>query len=366
MPQEDASREAKLQELQKRLELEFSQMHENQAKVISETEERLDSLKKLHQERGLNRDKIVQRRIDELLGKTDALQWNAGPPRQTVYPDIPTYRPSGTYLTPSSTLGPGSTIGVLREHSPSPVDPAQAATESTELRIPSPPNPPTYYSPGPPATVQVIPAPRNNLGEPDTPAPSSLAPQATVDSLPRQTSVERVDQDRSDSTLSATTERVADSAALIGKLFTLARNSADANAELPAAKAELERVQKLRTKGGGAITPAELQNAELKVKRLQREVDFNTMEFDALAEAFRRDRELAAAALDRAREKLETVAVQVQQGLSPTEKLMDAQYQLTKAEKEFRDADANLQQLERARKVVDAPEKEQQAEGSGL
>ena len=43
-------------------------------------------MKELHRKRGESKDKIVQRRMDELLGRDDALRWEIGP---TPVPDAP-------------------------------------------------------------------------------------------------------------------------------------------------------------------------------------------------------------------------------------------------------------------------------------
>ncbi|GAA4445131.1 hypothetical protein [Novipirellula rosea] len=82
-PITDANRDAvesKLTDLRERLEAEFQRMHQRQAREIETTEQRLDNLKEIHKQRGDNQAQIVQRRIDQLLGRSDPLDWNFNPP----------------------------------------------------------------------------------------------------------------------------------------------------------------------------------------------------------------------------------------------------------------------------------------------
>ncbi|WDQ19577.1 hypothetical protein [Rhodopirellula sp. P2] len=72
--------DAKLAELRSELEQEFKRMHEQQGSEIVVIEKRLQSLKEIHQLRAENQDKIIQRRIDQLLGRSDPLDWNDTPP----------------------------------------------------------------------------------------------------------------------------------------------------------------------------------------------------------------------------------------------------------------------------------------------
>lgn len=74
-------RDAKTTELKERLNAEFARMHEQQAAEIESTENRLAALKKLHEQRGQKQDEIVQRRIDQLLGKINPLDWNIDTPK---------------------------------------------------------------------------------------------------------------------------------------------------------------------------------------------------------------------------------------------------------------------------------------------
>lgn len=72
---------SKRSELSELLNAEFARMHEQQAAEIESTEKRLAALKKLHEQRGEKQDEIVQRRIDQLLGKANPLDWNINTPK---------------------------------------------------------------------------------------------------------------------------------------------------------------------------------------------------------------------------------------------------------------------------------------------
>ncbi len=97
--------EAKTSQLQELLNGEFTRMHEQQAAEIESTEKRLDGLKKLHEQRGDKQAEIVQRRIDQLLGKTNPLDWNVNTPATitprpfsgTLKPPVVAYPPNNGY-----------------------------------------------------------------------------------------------------------------------------------------------------------------------------------------------------------------------------------------------------------------------------
>jgi hypothetical protein len=73
--EDDPNREKKIEEIREQLETEFDRMHSQQAKEIESAQKRLSSLQEVHAARMENRDKIVQRRINQLLGKWDVLDW---------------------------------------------------------------------------------------------------------------------------------------------------------------------------------------------------------------------------------------------------------------------------------------------------
>jgi hypothetical protein len=128
--EDDPARNEKLQQLEALLEEDFNTMHEDQAAQIRETEQRLAKLKQVHQQRMENRETIVQRRIDQLLGQPDPLQWSPPPlmvpqwsrtylPGQAAPAVIPGTRSSIVAAVPSS-----PTIAVFRTTPPDAIAPA--------------------------------------------------------------------------------------------------------------------------------------------------------------------------------------------------------------------------------------------------
>ena len=89
-------------QLQESVAQEFDRRHETQADEIRQVEERLRRLREVHQQREENKERIVQRRVHELIGQPDIYQWNyqlpAGTQNQPAapalnYPVETQYRP---------------------------------------------------------------------------------------------------------------------------------------------------------------------------------------------------------------------------------------------------------------------------------
>ena len=76
-----AADEQKLSEVRALLQSEFDKKHQQQAEEIAETEKRIGDLKARHEQRGENRELIINRRIDQLLGKANPLDWDVSTPR---------------------------------------------------------------------------------------------------------------------------------------------------------------------------------------------------------------------------------------------------------------------------------------------
>ncbi|CAD78712.1 MAG TPA: hypothetical protein DDX19_22275 [Rhodopirellula baltica] len=140
--------DAKLAEFRSELEQEFKRMHEQQGSEIAAIEKRLQSLKEIHQQRAENQDKIIQRRIDQLLGRSDPLDWNYTPPNTPFAPLSPyssnqygsspisdNFHPKSPYAYPESN-SPRST----RSWQPSPNRPPSPSPQKPASR----PIPPSY------------------------------------------------------------------------------------------------------------------------------------------------------------------------------------------------------------------------------
>ena len=126
LSEDDQRRDEKLEELRQKLKLEFKEMHQKRAKEIEQTETRLAELKAMHQRRGDNVDRIVARRIDELLGRQDGLQWHARPQAMVPRPASP-----GRIVLPSTAGMPN-----LPENAPIP-DPHRDASIAGPPRFPA-------------------------------------------------------------------------------------------------------------------------------------------------------------------------------------------------------------------------------------
>jgi hypothetical protein len=149
MEEDDQRRAFKLDELRTRLSLEFSQMHENQSEEIKRTEQRLESLKKLHQQRDENRDKIVQRRIDEILGKADDLRWNPDTPNPQPAIRGPAYSAAQPGLIPARPIGIGGTPVLPRNFNSSKqatAEPPPVPQSPSQLVPPDSPRAPAHHS----------------------------------------------------------------------------------------------------------------------------------------------------------------------------------------------------------------------------
>lgn len=75
MPEDDPTRNGLIDELNKLLTEEFEERHASQLGDLERMEQRLNKLRVVHEERLKHKDLILQRRMDQLLGKGDVLGW---------------------------------------------------------------------------------------------------------------------------------------------------------------------------------------------------------------------------------------------------------------------------------------------------
>jgi hypothetical protein len=348
MKEDDESRESKLKELRTHLEREFTELHQKQLAEIERTEKRLESLKALHDKRGENKNNIVERRIDELLGKADPLRWN-------VSPVLPT--PQISQPAPQSVKGQNRS-GIFRQF-PTPHDPEQT------LPIPVPPR----TDPGPVTAGKVLRVPLSpdriatidkvreyeiqrpgtpNLDTPnsDTQKPgyqdgrlgplADAAPTSTFQNGPLPAFAQQP---------LGTQLRVGVPNSALGEVFQLARNSANAKAELAEAEIAYKQSKELRSKG--AIPFFEFQKAELKFEKCKREVKLIDMQLEALSAAMDRGHDLAKSTLARASSNLAAITAGTERGINSEQDLVNAKYEVEKAEKALRDAVENISTLKK-------------------
>lgn len=310
MSDDDDGRDGKLKELRQRLELEFSAMHENQAKEIKQTAARLESLKRLHDERGENKDKIIQRRIDELLGKEDALRWNATTAVETQAPTRAVYA-QPTRVFPST---PEPTRAITPVPAKPPVP--QVGLYPNSVQLPSPPKPP---------------------GISDT----------------RARSFQRVEIKTNPS---SSQSRRSDAASTLGEVFQLARNSANTIAELAENESRQDQLAKLKEKG--LLPVSEFRKAELQIERLKREVELNKLQLEALAASFERELKVAETALSHAKSRLKSVESAFVKGIETNQTRDQAKFDTEKAIAGYEAAKANLEQLMKAMQLVKDPRRD--------
>jgi hypothetical protein len=314
MKDDDEEHEAKLEELRQQLESEFSKMHETQAKEIDKTAQRLDSLKQVHQQRGENKDRIVQRRVDQLLGKADALQWKTS--------------------TGTASSGP-----VQQSYLPQSSSPLVATSRQI---------------------AQTFPAPVRSarVGAPP------LAPVAQKPGNKRTNSFQRVEVSDSVPVRPSARPQISVSASAIGEVFQLARNSANAMAELSEIQVEHDQFSRLRD--SGVIPINELRKAELKLARLKREVKLNQLQLEALRESLERELKLAESTLEHAEAKLKLVELGFNKGLQTSQHRLQAQMESEKARAAYEVSQASVRQLKKAMELVEkSDESDDSSERSG-
>jgi len=355
MDEADENRQTKLNQLRQRLELEFAQMHDNQAKEIEQTSERLEALKQLHQQRGQNKDRIVQRRIDELLGKTDVTQWNA-PNLQSNSPPRPAnlLGPPRAYGTTDSVAPMPRTYGpVIQPDRASPIDVAPDAIRGILIT----PNRQVAQPPAPLSSARKNSTPTNQDSLLNRPAVStfrSAAEPPTVDpALPPNSYQQRQPTAQLGQSLPQPPVRIAMFS--VGELFQLARDSADALAALADAEVDYERLRKLNDKG--AVSSTELRIAKSKLEKLQRNVELNEYQLEAISESFDRNLKFAESSLEHTTETLKLVQEGYKQGVESVKTRIEAEFAADKARKALDDATANIKQLSQAKGMIEKARK---------
>lgn len=404
MKEDDDSRESKMDELRKQLSAEFMKRHKDQLGEIKKTEERLESLKTLHRKRLENKDKIVERRIDELLGNPDSLQWNVNPGYPAAGYSLPNPGPGvlqtrapqvygfTSQLPGTESPSSGSNLDTrFHRRGDSSSDPnrgdkprmssgranhsvtrpdATDTSKPTRLAQPAPPVHPGILSgPSlPPVPPEIVPnAPRTPQVQPpsftdlqpndsrvsnvrrvetrvreDRGADRAFPPAGRRSSSDRQSALDELRGDPARSIQNAGQVRGGPTSKL-GEIFSLARNSAAAHAELAASQAEYEAMRKLHD--AAALPTSQVNAAKRRLEASRRDVKLIEMQIDALSESMERIVKVAEASLARAKSKQKTANENFKRGLTSHKDLVDANYELEKAELELADAAANVRRL---------------------
>ncbi|TWU60010.1 hypothetical protein Poly51_02830 [Rubripirellula tenax] len=249
----DAEREPIRQQLVEVLEKQFDTMHAQQAESIRQTRERLETVEALHEKRTANRDAIVQRRIEDLLGAPEDLRWQVSPTPVAMQLDNYVPRTSAALSQPG--FGPPPATRINPQSNPSFGQSPGYETSTIEWL---PVNPPT---------IQGLPTLRENENPQTYDATAQLHPGRAV--WPSQSGR------RPASDVSA-----AESA---NRYFEIQRNLALRLSQLEVAETNLDASIQLREKG--AIPPAELEKIKAEVKGLKGQIEVDERQFEWLRES---------------------------------------------------------------------------------
>lgn len=338
----------KMQELRTRLSLQFDSMHEAQANEIAKTEERLESLRELHRKRGERKDEIVQRRMDELLGRDDALRWEIAPSPAI---DTPNYTPNySTPVLPPQALAPRMNLPTGDAFVPSAKSPDDSGDDDITVRAwpplpPLPPSPPTPPAPvSPPAAV---PIPDDRLMD------ELMAPQIELDESRRPMILEEeeieLDEETQDPGLSSPT---------IVRLFELARQLSSAQISAEVARDQMKRLEKLVK--SGALTTSEFKQESARLARIEHELQLHQMELEALEQALRRNQQAAAAELSAVYQELRQAHELYKLGSVDLDRVSEVEARRKQALVRAEEAKTNIDYLERIGKLLSDQEEEEE------
>jgi hypothetical protein len=346
LDQTDEAYDRKIEELRTRLGLQFDSMHEDQANEIAKTEERLKSLKELHRKRGESKAEIVQRRMDELLGRDDALRWEIKP-RPT--PDASNYStpiPSQALVPPANL----STDGLFVPPGELPEDAGDAditARAGPPLR-PGPPVPPSPPTPVSPSVSVPIPNDRatDELGD---------VLQMELDESPEpmileEEEIELVEEPQDSGRSSPTVVR----------LFELARqlSSSQISAEMARDRMQqLETLVEIR-----ALPTSEFKQESAKLARIQRELQLHEMEFEALDQALRRNQQAADSELSAADQALRRARQLYNMGSIDMGRVSEVEERRNQAVAQAEEAKTNVEYLKRIRELLSDQQEEVEVE----
>lgn len=140
------------------------------------------------------------------------------------------------------------------------------------------------------------------------------------------------------------------SASTMSEVFQLARRAANAVSELADTELQLQQLGLLHAKK--AIPRTQVRVAELKHAKLKREVELNQLQIDALTTSLEGQLKLAEKTLAHAKSKLQLVDSAFLQGMESNQNMLQARFDVEKAEAAQAVAAANIQQLKTAMKLI--------------
>ncbi|MFK8114725.1 MAG: hypothetical protein AB8B91_21165 [Rubripirellula sp.] len=302
---------AKMDHLRSLLGEEFAEMHHRQAKEIESAKDRLEALIELHDERDQNRERIIQRRMDDLLGKRNALDWQVDSAQAT----------SNSRRVASGLSGSGQASG-----------------------FPGRTGPPVA-SPGPPST-RSLQSPTSNFNSPPQ--------QRGGSSTQRQTSPARAlrDPENGQSRLPPYQNDVKRSGSRMTEVYDVLEKLTIASGELRLAEAKQKTLQMLRDKG--EIPQQELQNSLLATSNTKSQVAFFEKRLKGMQSSLIREIKMAELQLDYERNRLKAM----QEGKQSKESIRNGERLLAIAVLGVEEAKGSLASLEEAMVVIAAQKAE--------
>ncbi len=316
MKDNDLERPKAIEKLRKLLDDEFSKTHDQQAIEIADTEKRLAKLKQTHEKRGANKDKIVQRRIDQLLGQPDDLAW--------VPEQVQSETPNAIHPVPSW---------------------PKADSEHWRLADPG------GRSPSPPQTF----APVVEPGLSTTVAP-------VIPPRPSNPPVDRSDFEPSK--LSNRFEPQAGTPTL-KDLFDLARKATAAVSKHRNFAADLKESEQGR--GEETMSPRDLRRAEIKLQELAQEVELYERQIEATERRLSGDLAFAEKSLQNLFHRMNLQKENLSDDPASKQKLLEITKEREQLEKMEFDAMSNLDQFKIIMKdfLNDSAAKQSDAEPEG-
>lgn len=301
--------EAKLSELRKRLDAEFARMHERQAAEIEATQKRLSAVKEVHEKRGENQSQIVQRRIDQLLGRRDPLDWN--------------YR-SPAVVTPPAPQPPSAAVWSA--------DSLNQRFPTFENRFQAPqPLPPQPY----PSTSALLQPREPSFGSAAFPTPNVYQPPAAL--IPKEAS-EATEPSRFGN---------------VNEVFEVIAKASEAELTIQSTKVRMDEVAELYKKG--ALPQTELRKATLEHETARKRSAVLQLQLQSIRRALARE-------VENAERRLEDIAEQHESRESPLTAAEEIAIQLEsrRANSAMEAAKDALTQFDEAMRLVPSRDEVQQ------
>ena len=314
--EKNEEREKLLAELKESLEAEFTARQTRQATEIEAAQQRLNSVKDMLTKRNELKDEIIQRRVNELIGQPDVLDWDPGPITQPV---------AGQQPRRTQLAGPGYSGDPAPGRVPDPpsriVKPPRESVFGPHVRIHDSTRRETVKK-----TLRDEPAQSRTRVRPEDPSGPGVGspPASTFRSDPTQ---------RTD-------------------VFSVARRWVSTRLAAKTATEELERYQALHQRG--AVTQSELSLAKAKAQQATAEAVLAEAEMQSLQRRLVRETDFATENLKRAEAIVENATSRHHSGTGKIETVLQAQGGVSAAKKMLADLKEAKEQLKKALELFDS------------